>query len=98
MTRRLLAVLGRVWKRPLTMGLLPDTMSLMSTNEIDPKKIYTTTEVSEIVGLTKRHVSRLVDDGYFKGSYRKSPVPGSPRQIPGSAVIQYLEERDKTNL
>lgn len=67
-------------------------MSAM-TEEIDPTQSYTTREVAQFTGLSDRQVVRLVDDGQFPGSYRKSPVPGSPRMVLGSAVIAFLEQR-----
>lgn len=86
--------------RPLLTGF--STNSIMSgmsdQNEIDPNAIYSTGELTEILGLTDRHIGRLVDEGYFPGARRSSPKPGSKRQIPGTAVIHFLEERTKTTL
>lgn len=67
-------------------------MSAMS-QQIDPDKNYTTGEVGKLTGLTNRHIVRLVDNGQFPGSFRKSPVPHSPRMVPGAAIIAFLEQR-----
>lgn len=67
-------------------------MSPMIT-DIDPNQSYTTTQVAKFTGLSKKQVSRLIDDGQFTGSFRKSPVSGSPRMVPGSAVMAFLEQR-----
>lgn len=67
---------------------------MFPVSEIDPGKVYSTTEVAAIVGLSYQHVARLVHAGQFPGSHRKAPVSGSPLQIPGSAVIQFIEKRN----
>lgn len=67
-------------------------MSAMA-DDINPNQSYTTREVAEFTGLSDRQIVRLVDDGQFPGAYRKSPVPGSPRLVPGSAIISFLERR-----
>lgn len=65
--------------------------------EINPEvvieKLYTTPEVALLVGLSSKQVGRLADAGYFPGSGRKSPLPGSARFIPGTAVVSFLEAR-----
>ena len=63
--------------------------------EIDSDKDYTTAEAAEFIGLTPRHIRRLVDNGLFEGAYQQSPVTGSPLRIPGSAIITFLEARKK---
>ncbi len=68
-------------------------MSAMTEYQIDPQEFYTTGQTAKFIGLSDRHVVRLVDDGHFPGSYRKSPVAKSPRQIPGSAIIAFLDKR-----
>ncbi len=71
-------------------------MSVMSEEtNVDPNKNYLTGEVAKIVGLSDRHVARLVDQGEFPGSFRKSPVPRSPRVVPGKAIIEFLAAREK---
>jgi len=61
--------------------------------DINPRKEYTVGETAELVGLSDRHVARLVDLGEFPGAGRKSPLPGSHRTIPGSAIIAYIENK-----
>ena len=68
-------------------------MLSMLINQIDPSKMYTTAEVAEFTQLSTMHISRLVDAGEFPGSQRKAPVSRSPRMIPGTAVISFLEKR-----
>ncbi len=68
-------------------------MSTMSDKLPDPILNYSTREVADFVDLSDKHVGRLVDQGYFPGSRRKSPHPRSPRVIPGSAVIEFLKNR-----
>ncbi len=71
-------------------------MSAMSDEiQVDPNKKYSIGEVAKFVDLSDRHVVRLVDQGLFPGSYRKSPVPRSPRVIPGQAIIDFLAAREK---
>lgn len=68
-------------------------MSVMSEQEITPNKIYSVQEVAEIIGVTDRHIIRLIDEGCFAGTYRKTLAAKSPYQIPGSAVLTFLEQR-----
>ncbi|NJN53687.1 MAG: helix-turn-helix domain-containing protein [Anaerolineae bacterium] len=68
-------------------------MLFMLSDQIDPNKMYTTAEVAEFTQLSTMHISRLADAGEFPGSERKAPVPRSPRMIPGTAVIDFLEKR-----
>jgi hypothetical protein len=71
-------------------------MSAMSDEiQLDPKQNYSIGQVAKIVGLSDRHVVRLVDLGLFPGSFRKSPVPRSPRVVPGKAIIEFLALRKK---
>lgn len=67
-------------------------MCIMS-EEIEPNTIYTTKETADILGMHYSQIQRLFDAGHFEGAYRKAPVPRSPRQIPGSAIIKFLEQR-----
>lgn len=71
-------------------------MSHMTQQEkIDPDKDYSTAETAEFVGITPRHIRRLVDDNFFEGAYQQTPIAGSPLRIPGSAIITFLEARKK---
>jgi hypothetical protein len=71
-------------------------MSIVTRDEIDPERMYSTTETAKLVNISLKQVARLVDQGHFPGSQRKSPVPGSPREIPGSAILHFLEARKQT--
>lgn len=71
------------------------TMSGMSNSpksEIEPTTLYTTSEAGRFIGLSGKQVGRLVDKGVFPHARRKSPLPNSPRVIPGSDLIAYLEQ------
>lgn len=68
-------------------------LAMLEQAEIDPNKMYTTAEVAGFTKLSAMHITRLADAGEFPGSERKAPVPRSPRMIPGSAVISFLEKR-----
>lgn len=67
----------------------------MLTEQIDPNRMYSTAQTAKLTQLSTNHISRLVDAGEFPGSYRKSPVPSSPRVVPGSAIISFLEKRQQ---
>ncbi|NJN55169.1 MAG: hypothetical protein HC804_10645 [Anaerolineae bacterium] len=52
-----------------------------------------TGEAGKLIGLSGKQVGRLADAGYFPNVARKSPQPRSPRVIPGSDLITYLEQK-----
>lgn len=68
-------------------------MSVMSDKLIILSKEYSTSETAKLVNLTAKQITRLVDDGHFPGAYRKSPVHGSHRVIPGRAIVAFQEAR-----
>jgi len=65
----------------------------MSIKAIETNQMYSTGEASEILGLSIKQVSRLIDSGKLEGAERKSPVARSPRRVPGWAIIKFLELR-----
>jgi predicted DNA-binding transcriptional regulator AlpA len=51
----------------------------------------TTKQVSEIIGLSQTHVSRLVQDGKFPGAKKLNPTSkNSPIRIPKSSVDAFV--------
>ena len=59
------------------------------------EKLYTTGEVAEIIGLTRRQVLRLVKDGRIKGAFQGDPTNNlSPWLIPQSSIDAFLRLRE----
>ena len=57
--------------------------------EIDPSKIYTTTQVAKIFQTSPRTIAYLFNKGYIKG-FR---IPGSKhRRILGNSLIEFIKE------
>lgn len=81
------------------MFLVTAMMSVMSDtsdtpkNKIDEDKLYMTGAAAAFIGLSGKQVGRLVDAGVFPNARRKSRLPNSPRVIPGSDLIKYLEQQ-----
>ena len=65
-------------------------MSDSLNKQIDKDKLYMTGEAGALLGLSSKHVGRLVDAGEFPNARRKTLHPNSPRVIPGSDLIAFL--------
>ena len=66
-------------------------MSTMSTNKAkDDEKYISVPEAAAMLGITGRHVRRLIQAGVFKAR-RLTPVPKSRYRILESSVKEFLE-------
>ncbi len=61
-------------------------------SQIDPEQEYSVTETAAVVGVTTRHVRRLMDAGALEG-YRTSTLSRSRRRIYGSSILAFLKAR-----
>ena len=66
----------------------------MSEKDFDPNKDYSTEETGEILGISSRHVQRMIKSGHLPGARKKSPVPKSPFVVPGSAISEFIKKRE----
>lgn len=53
---------------------------------MNSEKNYTAQEVADLKGVSKKTITRWVEDGYLPGTIKKGPYKNSPLKIPQSAL------------
>lgn len=64
-----------------------------SPRRFDTDKWLTVTQAAQRLGVANKTVRIWIEEGFFPGTIRLSPVPKSEYRIPLSAIEQFEEQR-----